>query len=532
MSETLLTGGVVLTMDGDQPRAEALLIRDNRIAAVGDAAAVRQAASPSAKVIDLKGKTVMPGFNDGHAHVQDIGSFERQLNIVGLNRTEIIERLMEEDQKLAPGKILMAAHWDYPDCPDPHISYLDRAFPDRPVYLVQFSGHGAWVNTAMLKVIKMDRDTPDWEGGGPDRDENGELNGILREPGMCPGMRKVWFKLLRDKEAVRENLPLALVQLARHGITSAQDNTWFPWYLDAIARVHRNGNLTVRLSCWSFGFFTPLDIWFGLKRFNSDWYARGPRKLGLDGAFSSHTAWLNEPYADQPDTVGSGKSVDQITPKLKRATRQGRQVACHSIGDASTSAYISAAEAVGDPTRIAQLRHRVEHGQLVSHADIERAARLGMVFCGQPYAAANPEKDVALLGEERAARAYPYRSLIDAGIHLAFGSDYPGESTLNPFEAIHVAVNRDSAQAITVQEALYCYTAGSAYAQFKEGEKGTLRPGYLADLVVISDDPTAIDPSLIKDIQVHATLVDGIPVYLRDGESGFGAETRGPAPNP
>ncbi len=531
MSELLLTGGVVLTMDRDQPRAEALLIRRNLIAAVGDAAAVRQIASSSAKVIDLRGKTVMPGFNDGHAHVQDIGSFERQVNIVGLNRTEIIERLLEEDRKLAPGQILMAAHWDYPDCPDPDITHLDRALPDRPVYLAQFSGHGAWVNTAMLKVIKMDRNTPDWEGGGPDRNENGELNGILREPGLYPGIRKVWIKLVRDKEAVRENLPLALVQLARNGITSAQDNTWFPWYLDAIARAHRNGNLTARLSCWSFGFMPPLDIWFGLKRFNSEWYARGPRKLGLDGAFSSHTAWLSEPYADQPDTVGEGKSVDKITQKLRRATRQGRQLACHSIGDAATNAYISAAEAVGDPARIAMLRHRVEHGQLVSAADIERAARLGMVFCAQPYAAANPEKDLALLGEERAARAYPYRSLIDAGVHLAFGSDYPGESTLNPFKAIHVAVNRDSAQAITVEEALYCYTAGSALAEFREHEKGTLRPGYLADVVIVSDDPTSVDPSQVGEIRVHATLVDGHAVYVRDGDRRFGSDTRVPTPS-
>jgi predicted amidohydrolase YtcJ len=526
MSEMLLTGGVVLTMDPDNARAQALLIRGNRIHAVGAASEVRQAADRSAEVIDLGGRTVLPGFNDGHAHVQDLGSAENQPNLESLNRAEIIERLQEEESRLPPGQLLHAAHWDYPTCPDPHLSHLDKVFPDRSVFLMQFSGHAAWVNSAALRELKIDRNTPDWEGGGPDHDQNGELTGILREPGGYPGVRKLWLKMIRNKTAVRENLKRALTKLAECGITSAQDNTWLPWYLDAITRAHRNGNLTARLSCWSFGAMPPVDAWFGLKRFNRDWYHKGPRKMQLDGAFSSHTAWLSEPYADQPETVGAGTPADKITPWLTRATRRGRQIACHSIGDASTHAYIAAAEAIGDPIRIAELRHRVEHGQLVSDEDIERAARMGMVFCSQPYAAANPEKDAWLLGEQRAARAYPYRSLIDAGVHLAFGSDFPGESTFNPFEAIHVAVNRAGTQAVSVEEALYCYTAGSAYAEFRENEKGMLRPGLLADVVVISDDPTSINPSKIKEIRVDATIVDGTTVYARDGEIDFGADAQ------
>lgn len=519
MSELLLFGGTVLTMDRNIPRADAVLIHGNRIAAVGSFPDLRQTASPTAKLVDIRGRTVMPGFNDGHAHLQDIGNIDRQEKLDGMDRMEIIDRLREREQELSPGAVLMGANWDYEFCPDPHISYLDEAFPDRQVYLAQFSGHAAWVNTAALKLLKIDRNTPDWDGGGADRDECGNLTGILREPGGYPGLRKMWMKMIRDKTAVRENLKQALKKVAEYGITSVQDNTWFPWYLDAITRAFRSGNLTTRVSCWSLGALPPVNFWFGLKRFNVDWYHKGPMKMQLDGAFSSHTAWMSEPYADKPDTFGEGKSADEIAPWLKRGTRRGRQIACHSIGDASTHAYITATEAIGDPGRVAELRHRVEHGQLISDEYIDRAARLGMVFCGQPFAAANPEKDTALLGEERAVRAYPYRSLIDADISLAFGSDYPGELTLNPFEAIHVAVNRNSPQAISVQEALYCYTAGSAYAEFREHEKGMLRPGYLADLIIVSENPTTIDPSRIRDIRVEETIVDGKRVFQRDDES-------------
>jgi hypothetical protein len=318
--------------------------------------------------------------------------------------------------------------------------------------------------------------------------------------------------------------------LAEVGVTTAHDNTWLPWKLGVIQKLHRDGVQKVRLSCWSPGFLRPLDAWFSRKRFHSDWFARGARKYFLDGAFSSHSAWLTEPYADSPETTGSGLPAEQIARFVTRANRDRRQLACHSIGDAATAAYLDAVESTeGESGRAArELRHRVEHGQLIRPADFERLQRLGMVVSAQPHAAADPEKDAALLGSERAARAYPFRSLLDAGVPLAFGSDYPGERTFAPLLGIHLAVNRDGGEAITAEEALECYTAAGAWAQFREHDKGRIKPGYLADLAILSADPTAVDPTRIRDISVEATVVDGRVVYQRadaDLGSGFHASS-------
>jgi predicted amidohydrolase YtcJ len=311
--------------------------------------------------------------------------------------------------------------------------------------------------------------------------------------------------------------------LAELGITSVQDNTWFAPTVTELAALHRNGGQTVRVSCWSLGAFPPMDFWLSHKRYLSDWYMLGPRKHFVDGSFSARTAWLLEPYSDDPGSTGGGRSADEIEPWLRRAARQGRQVACHCIGDAATGAYCDAVEHFsgtrGNGDRTRKLRHRIEHGQLIAQDDVERIVRLGMVVSAQPHAAADPEKDERLLGPSRACRAYAYRDLLDAGVSLAFGSDFPGEYTLDPMFGIHLAVNRAGGQAITPEEAISCYTLGSATAEFAESKKGRIAEGYLADMAILSADPTKVDPKGIKDIQVDATIVDGRVVFLRPGMS-------------
>ncbi|MEE8442054.1 MAG: amidohydrolase [Spirochaetia bacterium] len=517
MTDVLFSGGTILTMDSYQPRAEAMLIRENRIVAVGPRRKAMAEATHSEPVeIDLKGRTVIPGFNDSHIHVTQLGDRGNSLDLSGMNKAQILESVVEKSQGLKPGAILTGYQWDYPACPDPHLRDLDELVPDRAVLLFQFSGHGAWANSKALALLGISRDTPDWEIGGPDRDEDGELNGIVRELGGAPGIRRLFIKQLGNRKEAGANLQTAMERLREHGITSVQDNTWFPWVVGEIGKLNRRGEQSCRISCWSPGFLGLLDLWFSLKRFNRYWYSRGPRKFFLDGAFSSHTAWLDEPYADKRETSGAGRPVEKIIPWIRRATRQGRQIACHSIGDAATGAYLDAMATMNGP-RTMELRHRIEHGQLIRERDIERIVKFGMVVSAQPQAAGTPEKDRALLGPERAVGAYPYRSLIDAGVHLAFGSDYPGELTFEPLLGVHLAVNREGGQAITPEEAIACYTAGSAWAEFKENEKGKLKSGYLCDIAVLSADPTKVDSSTIKDITVDATIVNGKLVYLRSG---------------
>lgn len=522
VKETLWLGGTILPVDPRAPRADAMLTRDNRIVAVGSTRDVRRAAGSDHVWIDLEGRTVVPGFNDAHIHLFIMGDHALSITLHGLSKKQIIDRLrhgapLNAGTESAAEEPLVAYGWDFEYCPDPHCRDLDEAFPERPVILFQFSGHGAWLNTAGLRYFGIGEETEDWSMGGPDRDQGGALTGVLREPQNYAPIQRFRSRRMQDAEHIRLALRTALRRLAKHGITSIQDNTWWPWLVPQIARLHRNGELSCRLSCWSYGKDPSLDRSFRFKRFNKDWYHRGPVKHFWDGAFSSYTAWLAEPYSDRPDTRGQGTSAEEIAGILRRETRRGRQVAAHSIGDAATAAYVEAVNALPNRSKAGRLRHRIEHGQLIRREDIPRIRELGMIVSAQPHAAGDPVKDTRLIGPERLAGAYPYRSLLDAGVPLVFGSDFPGENSFDPLFGMHLAVNRSGGEAITPQEALACYTAGGAYAEWREDCKGRLRPGYLADLAVLSADPTRVNAADIRRIEVDATVVDGRIVFEREG---------------
>ncbi|MFP4205947.1 MAG: amidohydrolase [Spirochaetaceae bacterium] len=517
MPEVLFTGGTVLLMDEHFGEADALLVRDNRIAAVGTAQAVAAEAGADAAHYDLDGRALIPGFNDNHIHLANMADRERTPSLAGLSKAEIIERVREAYADAAPGEWLIATQWDYPSCPDPHLGDLDSAFPDNPVALFQFSGHAAWLNSRALATLGISAETPDWDRGGVDVDADGRLTGIIREPFGAPGVRGLFQKCFTDPAAMRQNLPVAFSHLNRHGITSVQDNTWFPHVHDAYSELCEAGNVTVRISCWLMGDSPDLVSAMEAKSYYPHRIEQGPLKFFLDGAFSSRTAWLVEPYRGEPGNYGTGVPAAEIVRKLESFVLKRRQVASHAIGDRAVREYLKAAEELS--TRypyLPELRIRVEHGQLIQPDDIPRLARLGFHVSAQPHAAASPEKDIDLLGTERARRAYPYRSLLDAGVSLSFGSDFPGEAGFEPLLGIHYAVNREGPEAITPAEALRAYTAGSAYAQFAEADKGTLEPGKLADLVVLSADPTRIDPERIRDIDVELTMMDGTVVYAGD----------------
>ena len=263
----------------------------------------------------------------------------------------------------------------------------------------------------------------------------------------------------------------------------------------------------------------PHPILMGLRRFDPLWYRRGLYKYGLDGTFSTRTAWMTEPYADDPTSVGKGKGRDQILKFLLPRVRRHQQVGCHAIGDRAVKEFLDAVEIAQKRYRWTRdLRLRLEHAQGIRTEDIPRLRDLGVLVAAQPHAVGDPEKDQRLLGRERALAAYPHRSLLDAGVALSFGSDFPGESTLDPLLAIQYVVGREGPQAISVEEALACYTRESAFAEFQEDEKGTLSAGKMADLVILSDDPLKVAPDAIKDIKPVMTMVGGRVVYRRDTE--------------
>jgi predicted amidohydrolase YtcJ len=228
-----------------------------------------------------------------------------------------------------------------------------------------------------------------------------------------------------------------------------------------------------------------------------------------------------EPYADEPENRGMrDHTFEKLEDILIHAARRRRQLAFHAIGDRTIHEFVNTFENLQkDYPWMRDLRIRLEHAQLIHKPDIPRIRDLGILICAQPSAMGTPEKDIALLGEERVEKSYAYRSLLDGGVELSFGSDMPGEPTFDPLLSIHYVVNRNGSEALTAREALVCYTRGSAYSEFKEKEKGSIEAGKLADLTLLSDDLLTCPSEKIKDIKVEMTIVGGNIVYRRSEKS-------------
>ncbi len=517
MAEIILKNGKLITLDDSFPDADALVIQKDRIVFVGESEGATQFQTPRTIVIDLKGKSLIPGFNDNHLHAVSMGDYFSKPHLHGLTADQIIEKLLETARDLKSDELIRAFGWDYPHCPNPHRSLLDRYFPDRPVVLFQYSGHAAWVNTHFLKKMKVTSKTADPPGGKIERDAAGKPTGILKDKATFPIHFKRILEMNLKKKLRADLIEKALTLFRENGITSVQDNTWVPLTVSHFNRLKKSGNLTARISCWSYGEMEWARFWLEHQRFDSSWVRKGPRKFFIDGTFSTRTAMLLEPYPDEPSYYG----LPTITPKalyhsIQKGIRQKRQLALHAVGDGAIREFLNTlAHFKNQKQRIRTLRFRLEHAQLITHEDLKRLSDWGILVAAQPSALINLKKDNELIGEKRAKRAYPYRSFLNEGIPLSFGSDVPGESRFKPLELIHLAVNRNSNQNLTPLEALSAYTKGSAYAEFMEKEKGTLTPGKLADCVVLSEDLTQIPPEKIKEIQVEMTIAGGNIVFSK-----------------
>jgi len=517
---TVWINGNILTMEAGNPRVSALVARNGEIAFAGDDAAALALAGPGADVRDLGGRTVVPGFNDNHVHAIFMADHTLAPDLAGLDETEIAALLSRLFPAPRRGEIIRAYNWDYPACPRPRKEILDAAFPRNPVILSQFSGHAQWLNSTALRALGIRKGSRDPSAGSVLRDADGEPTGIVRDLRNTPFSKKRNRDSYHSRPQRERRVTIALETFARMGITSVQDNAWYWPELWSLKNRFRSGTLTARFSAWSLGRDTKnrrlMDASFALGAGVRDWISEGPVKYFIDGTFSSRNACLFEPFLDTPDEAALCADAGEIRNALRFLARHNRQGAFHIIGDRGIAVFLDAFETVLEEYPVLRdLRIRIEHAQLVRPADIRRIAALGILVAVQPTSLATPEKDIAILGRERAHAAYPYRSFLDAGVHLSFGSDIPGESGLDPLRSIHMAVNRAGGERITAAEALRCYTAGSAYAEFMEGRKGTLVPGMLADFVILSADITAIDPSLIGTAVVEETVVGGKTVYRR-----------------
>jgi len=513
LTTTLYHNGTVIALDDKGTVGTCLLVRGDTIQGVYNSPDECRGAD-DIKMVDLRGKSLIPGFNDNHIHLNFLGDSLEALHFHGRSEEEIVVLLKERFQDIGRDKIVFGYDWDYPACTDPRKELLDEAFPRNPLILGQYGGHTLWVNSVSLRKMKIDRNTPDPIDGVICRDENGEPTGILKDiqnNGYLNGWVIGRMVSLREN---RKNYLEAMKRCSEFGITSAQDNTWSFIAMMCIRKLFRQNRLALRLSCWSHGELAVFRLLFDLQKFDPNWFRKGPVKYFIDGTFSGRTAWLSEPYPGTDDDYGIGKPKEWIGRMLQRQVRRRQQCAFHALGDRAVSEYLDALEELSAKYRdIPALRFRLEHAQLIRAEDIPRIESLGVLVCAQPSALNNPEKDRTILGQERAKRAYPYRSLLDAGVHLSFGSDAPGERSFNPFVGIHYAVNRDDEERISLMEALTCYTSGSAYAEFKEKEKGCLAPGMAADFLVLSEDLLTLEKDKIKDVYVKMTFVNGALVH-------------------
>jgi predicted amidohydrolase YtcJ len=518
MGSKVWLGGEIITMDAAHPRARALVVRDGFVDYVGEDAEAILRAGDGAEVFHLGGRTVAPGFNDNHVHAVHMGDHELAPDLGGLDARAIVELLRERFPDPAPGEVIRAFNWDYPACPAPRKELLDEAFPCNPVVLHQFSGHAQWLNGAALAAIGIRGSGPAPKVGTVLRDSSGEITGVVRDLGDTRLSRLRNRSIFYDDRQREKRMDIALSTFARMGITSVQDNAWFYPELLGLKRRYEGGSLTARFSCWSLARqprSRAMDAAFALGLGVPDWIRPGPVKHFLDGTFSTRNACLSEPFADSAEDVFCEDPAVPLA-ELSFLARRGRQGAFHIIGDRGIAIFLDAYEEVlARYPKLAELRIRIEHAQLIRPVDMPRLSRLGVLVSAQPTALGSPEKDELLLGRERALRAYPYRSLLDAGVRLSFGSDIPGESGCDPIRSIHMAANREGGERITAEEALRCYTVGSAYAEFAEGRKGMLKPGMLADFTVLSQDIATAPREKIGETKIEETVVGGRSVYRR-----------------
>jgi hypothetical protein len=522
----------VRTMDVGRASAEAVAVVGNRIVAVGTTAEVKKYAGPRTRVIDAKGALVLPGFNDSHTHFLS-GGF--QLSSVDLRTAdtpqEFAERIRRFSEKLPAGRWITGGDWDHerwPGAPLPTKELIDSFTPDRPVFVNRLDGHMALANSHALKLAGVTRDTPDPPGGLVVRDPvTGEPTGILKDAAQSFVWKVIPEPSFDEKlQAARA----ATAHAASLGVTSVQDMSAGD-NVGVYQTLLERGELKTRVYAVS-----PLPDWqrlgrVGVRRaFGGDMLRIGGLKGFADGSLGSTTALFFEPYLDAPQTTGL--PGDEMFPEgemLKRvrdADRAGLQVMIHAIGDKANDTILSIYEQAARENGERDRRFRVEHAQHLRPSEIQRFGRDKVVASMQPYHCIDDGRSAEKrIGPARAKGTYAFRSLLDAGAVLAFGSDWT-VAPLDPLQGVYAAVTRRTLdgkhpggwvpeQKITVEEAVRAYTVGSAFAEFAEGAKGTITPGKLADLVILTEDIFKIDPANIEKVRVSVTIMDGRVVYER-----------------
>jgi predicted amidohydrolase YtcJ len=544
-ADLIITNAKVWTVDQAHPTAQAVAVLGDRIIAVGSNPEVDVLRGAATKVIDARGKLLLPGFNDAHVHFVDGGL---QLDSVQLNDAtstdEFVRRIGEQAKKTPKGEWIEGGDWDETKWSPPNLptkELIDPVTPGNPAFLDRYDGHGALANSAALRLAGITAQTPDPPGGVIVRDAQGNPTGALKDAAKDLVM-KVIPPLTHDQRlrAMRRALEYA----ASLGVTSVQhmNNGGGPdSFVDirAYGELLQSGELTTRV------YVAPaISDWedqakIGIRHaFGSAYLRIGALKSFADGSLGSRTAYFFDPYTDDPTNSGLlGKQMQplsRIRDWMTQADAAGLQLCTHAIGDRAISTVLDLYTDVVKTNRGMERRFRIEHAQHMAEKDFARFAQLDVIASVQPYQAIDDGRWAeARIGHDRASRTYAFRTFLNHGVHLAFGTDWD-VAPLNPLLTVYAAVTRATLdgknpngwfpeQKLTVAESVEAYTTGSAYAEFQEKEKGSITPGKLADMVLLSDDIFTIDPVKIRDVKVLKTIVGGRLVWDVDRKKQYSA---------
>jgi len=533
-----LIHGKVWTGNPAQPEAEAIAVNDNRIVAVAGYAEIAKWIGPKTTVIDLKGRRVVPGFNDAHVHFYTGGASLTCVRLRETRSTAEFRSALAAFARMRPkGEWILNGSWDeesWTPAELPTHSLIDDVTPDNPVFVNRSDGHMMLANALAMNLAGVDRNTKDVPGGVIVRDTAGNPTGIFKDAANTLIERAIPPP---SQDQIIQAILAAQQYAAENGVTSVQDMgvvgaSGLPTTLAAIEAYQillKRGQLQIRIAA-----HLPLVEWkrlagVGIRAdFGNDKLNLGSVKAFADGSLGSSTAWFFQPYTDAPTSSGIASDelldTEQMYRDLRGADQAGLQVATHAIGDRANRTILDLYERLEKEDGPRDRRFRIEHAQHLQASDIPRFGKLKVIASVQPYHAIDDGRWAdQRIGHERVKGTYAFRSLLDQGATLAFGSDW-WVAPISPLLGIYAASTRRTLdgkhpngwvpeQKITVEEALRAYTTGSAFASFEEHLKGTIEPGKLADLAVLSADILNIDPAEIEHTKVALTIFDGKVVY-------------------
>jgi len=539
-ADTIILNGNIYTVNSDQPKAEALAIKGDRIVAIGDAASIEAWKGAETKVIDAEGQFVMPGFIEGHGHFDGLGASLQNLNFLRSKSWDDIVEMVAENAKTAEaGAWIIGRGWHQEKWLTPvgqnvlgypYHDALSAVTPNNPVVLRHASGHGLFANAKAMELAGISAETPSPVGGEIVRDSRGKAIGVFEETAMAL-INEAYSEYLltldadQQKDIWLEGIQLAEDECLAKGITSFQDAgasyqdiEWYKELADA-------GELDLRL--WvmlrqSFDRMNGNMSGLPLIGYGNNFFTCKAIKTAVDGALGAFGAWLLEPYADKADFVGQNTvPIEEVRNIAQLAWENDMQLCVHAIGDKGNQITLDIMEALfEEDTSRTNHRWRIEHAQHLDTADIPRFREMGVIASMQGIHCTSDAPFVEKrLGYERAKYgAYPWRSLIDNGVLVMNGTDAPVED-VDPIESYYASVTRkrvDSGfeffreQAMTREEAIYSYTLANAYGAFEEDIKGSLEVGKLADIVFLSKDLTTCADEEIMDTEILRTMVGGI----------------------